>query len=202
MRAKDIVYVVLKFFPFFLIVKGVDSVDKGVMSWYYYVVRISSVLDAASTAARLYFKALILFYFLSAAFLFGVAIYTWMRTVKIQNTIFPPAAEQEKDKNPQPAAKELQTAAFFIIGIFIFAQAGSQLLQMIGALIKRAAGTETVYAGWEVGVLTITGILISLMVGIALIKWARPFSAFICNLNRGAVTLTRRLQVMSKRRIS
>jgi predicted membrane metal-binding protein len=46
--------------------------------------------------------------------------------------------------------------------------------------------------------LTITGILIHLIIGIALILWGKQFSKFIGKINPGAVTLAQRLQLLQK----
>ena len=181
MGAKDMSYVVLKLFPFYLIVKGMDAISRMVLYWYGSRIKeYSSVLDGEA-AEKIFPLVGLICHSLSIVFLFTVAVLIWKRTPEILGAHF------KDNGNTRAKSSEFLNGGFAILGLFIFSHAVPILLGTIGSLINNPGGTENY--------LNLAGVLVSLLIGLALLKWAKPFSVFINKLNSGAAALARRIQI-------
>lgn len=194
MRARDLGYVVLKLFSIYFIARGIGYLWRGVIVW-------SEHLRVP--------QSLLFFDFFKAALLFEMAHFTWFYTPKIVKYLFPTGNEMPEKKNRQLKAKDLQTAAFTVVGIVIVFQAILYLSNLISYLIMITTRTEITLAMKSVKnfaatlldaehFLKITGILIYLIIGIALIVWGKQFSRFVSQINPGAVTLAQKLRLLLK----
>jgi hypothetical protein len=213
MRSKDLVHVALKFITFYFIIEGITQLWGGIMYWTGYLTQNSASIDLKSTSVTMP-RSLILIQLLSAAFLFGMAHFIWVSTPKIVKYIFPAdhgTGEDKKGQTSQIKAKDLQGAAFTIVGIFIFSQSFLYLFNWIESSITKAykeaveaaaknLGSSNTYS-WsfdEGSFLLLAGILIYLIFGIVLIVRGRKFSQFISKINTGAVTLALWLRSLQK----
>ena len=208
MKSKGLVYVVLKLFVIFLIAEGINCLRDGILFWSgYLVAQKTAFIDMESTSVMIH--SLFLFRFLFAAFFFGMAHYIWIFTPKIVKYILPTDHEIQEDKKRQIEVKNLHTAAFGVMGIVILFQAIKSLSNWIEFVTMKKTELQirqvvmntynpTSQFSDEVYFLTITGILIHLIIGIALIVWGKQFSKFLRKINPGAVTLAQRLQLLHK----
>jgi hypothetical protein len=208
MKSKGLVYVVLKLFAIFLIAEGINCFRDGILFWSVYLALKTPYIDMGSTSVMIP-QSLFLFRFFFAAFFFGMAHYIWMFTPKIVKYIFPTDLEIQEDKKRQIKVKNLHTAAFSVMGIVILFQAIKSLSNWIEFVIMKKTEIQvrqvamniynfTSQLSDEVHFLTIIGILIHIIIGIALIVWGKQFSKFIGKINPGAVTLAQRLQLLQK----
>ncbi len=210
MKSKDMVYVVLKLFVILLIAEGIDYLGFGIVYWSAYLIQKAASIDAESTPVMVT-QASFLLKFISAAFLYGMAHFIWIFTPKIVKYIFPSDNEIQEEKNWGIKAKNLQTAAFIVVGMVVFSRAILKLFKWIEDLLLTIKRTQ-MNNGMDINEITtqffdgafflkITGILIYLVIGIALIVWGKQFSKFISKRNPGAVSLVQRLRLLRKAKI-
>lgn len=208
MRLKGLVYVILKLFAIYLIVKGIEHVLGGTLFLSLSLIQKKIFVEPEWIPVT-FLRPLILIEFFAAVFLFGMAHYILSFTPKIVNYIF--AADNEIDeKNRQIKANDFKRAAFTITGFFIISHAVLILSARFERILMKATlihvkeasmGIDNLNTWWSFDTgfsLKIMGHLAYLIIGIALIIWGKQLATFISKINPGAVTLARRLRLLQE----
>jgi hypothetical protein len=187
MRTKDFAFVALKVLAIYIFFRAITQLFAFLNLWVYY-----SNLPYNSTEGLS--STIVLLNFLAAVFLFFMCHLLWQFTQKIANHIVPKddsIAEQDKETLK---LKNLQTAAFTVVGVIILSYAIPNIFHVAGEIIRdKDSFFPVASAGGVVNptfikmILNIIGHLIYLLIGIFLLFRSKGSLKFVEKLRKEGI---------------
>jgi hypothetical protein len=184
MRTKDFAFVALKVLAIYIFFRAIEQVFASINYWVFYL-KLPGDSKQALTSMT------VLVNFLAAAFLLLMCHLLWLFTGKIVNHIVPKdinIAEQDKETLK---LKNLQMAAFTVVGVIIISYAIPNIFHAAAEIIRDkdalfpiasiGAGVNTFFIKV---ILNIIGHLVYLLMGIFLLFRSKDSLKFVEKLRR------------------